>query len=232
MIFYDKETINRALELNENIQFEVVNFNTGTVVKSSKIFKNYEDFLSLYSTFPVVPSTEKNNKNLFMVQKFPNVINESFIEVTELCVQKTLTALEIDCMKSLRGNVGQYSKLKSPMYSIFPHLDSNNNFSMVCNYWVNVNNGDGTQFWSFEGGNDPKKHEEYIIKNYGYESIYDWYNIQETKELKKVYFLPAENNTCVFYFSNLLHSPVINETDLLRCSIVSWYHLKKKNNDN
>lgn len=232
MIFYDRETIEHALELNDNIIFEVFNFDGGAVVKSSQIFKNYGDFLSLYDTIPVVPSTEKNNANPFMVQKFPNIIEDVFLKITKLCVQNTLTAMEVDGRRFVRGNVGQYSKLKSPMYSIFPHRDSDENYQMVCNYWVNVNEGDGTQFWELDVVNDTKANSEYIEKHYDCTNQFNWYNIQEYKKLKKKYFLPAENNTCAFYFSNLLHSPVINESDLLRCSIVSWYNLKEKNDDN
>ena len=228
MIFYDRETINHALELNENIEFEVIDFDGGSHVRSSEIFKNYEKFLYLYSTFPVLPSTKQNNANMFMVQKFSNIIEELFLEVTELCLEKTLPFFKIYDQKEVRGNVGQYSKMSSTYNSIFPHMDNEFNYNVVCNYWVNVNDGDGTQFWKCDKIKTENDRIEYIENSkIDLTKTYNWFNIQEINDLKKVYFSPAKNNTCVFYFSNLLHSPVINRQDNLRCSIVSWYDLKE-----
>lgn len=229
MIFYDRDTINQALELNDNIQFEIIEFDDGVLVNSSEIFKNYEKFLELYSSFPVLPSSEFNNKNMFMVQKFPSIIRCAFLKISKLCVENILPNLQISNISGCRGNVGRYDILKSRIFSIFPHVDSDSNYNLVCNYWVNVSTGDGTQFWKCDKIKNNDDISKYVDSQYDSNLIKDWYNIQETDDLKKTYFCPAKNNTCIFYFSNLLHSPVINEDNNLRCSIVSWYDLKDKN---
>lgn len=230
MIFYDRETVNHALEFNDDIEFNVISLNDMQLVYTSEIFKNYEYFLDLYTKFPVLPSSGSDvTNNLFMDQRFPNIIENTFLRLTEMCVEKTLPVLKIKNQTEFRGNIGQYSKLSSSYNSIFPHMDTEFNYSMVCNYWVNVNPGDGTQFWDCEEIKTENDRIEYIKKNkIDLKKLYNWYNIEEDNSLKKKYFAEAKNNTCFFYFSNILHSPVINEDDNLRCSLVSWYNLVEK----
>ena len=228
MIFYDRETINRALEINDDIQFQVISIGDTRVVKSTEIFKNYGSFLEMYSVFPTFPSSPETN-NPFMEQSFCSVVQYAFKNITKKCVEQTLPVLDVLRVTECRGNVGQYSKLKSTISSIFPHFDNENNFQMVCNYWVNVNPGDGTQIWECDKITDYKSLREYRSDHFDEDVNLSWFNIEESDDLKKKYLIEAKNNTCIFYFSNILHSPVINEDDKLRCSIVSWYELGEKN---
>ena len=230
MIFYDRETIVNALEFNDNIKFEVINVDDVSIIQSTEIFKNYENFLELYSSFPVLPSSPNTN-NPFMEQSFSNIIEDSFSIIAEMCIKKTLPKMKILNRRDCRSNVGQYSKLKSPISSIFPHLDTDHNFQMVCNYWVNVSHGDGTQLWECDQIKTDHDLLEYRNSHFDVNLVLNWFNIEESYDLKKKYFIKAKNNTCIFYFSNILHSPVINEDDKLRCSIVSWYDLVEDNDN-
>jgi len=228
MITFDRNTVDYALELNDNIEFEIVNFGKDSLVKSSEIFKNYENFLQLYSSLPIFPSSGNNN-NMFMEQAIPSIVSDIFKTITNKCITQTLPKLEmIENYAECRSNVGQYSKLKSKTSSILPHMDHSNNFQIVCNYWVNVNQGDGTQFWECDKIKSFDDLLNYRHPNYDLTKTKNWFNLKEDNDFKKTYFSIAINNTCVFYFSKLLHSPVINENDYLRCSIVAWYDLKEK----
>ena len=229
MIILDRETVDYCLELNDNIEFNTVEIDGGVVVYSSEVFKNFDSFLELYELFPVLPSSQYESSNPLMIQTFPGIIVEPFINLTLKYIETTKKYSNLQ-MLQLRGNVAQNNKIICHINSILPHIDcEGSDNGLVCNFWVNVSDGDGTQLWKFDGipiGNDEfsKYKELYANDN----NMVIFYNYEGDDRFTKNYFIPAKNNTCCFYYPNLLHSAVINNDDTLRCSIVSWYGLEEK----
>lgn len=229
MIILTRESINHCLELNDNIEFNEVEVDGGFVVYSSEVFKNFDSFLELYELFPVLPSSQYESGNPFMVQSFPGIVAEAFINLT---LKHTEIIEKYSCskMSSIRGNVTQNNKIVCHKSSILPHIDNAYlNKSLVCNFWVNVSDGDGTQLWKF----DDSPVENYEFSKYKESCLNDktminFYNYEGNDRFTKNYFISAKNNTCCFYYSNLLHTAVINNDNTLRCSIVSWYELEEK----
>lgn len=239
MNIINDSTLIEATEIRDDVAFSVVKCNENfSYIKSTPVFKNFEKFIELSQTYPVVEPLGFEDYNPTLKQYF---YPQHLYSITNL-IESKLFDFFPDCNIILNNHFAnihsKYQNVFCPLMSGFPHVDSHLDSRIAVNFWISSNPDDATSIWKVNGSyihtDDSEKYKNECISLYCSQNNIDeecvpLFNLENNiLGIEKIIDIPSEPNTIVLYFSNYWHSPKIDFTGkYLRWSYMFFYELSK-----